>query len=463
MQRGAELVAGAVLNNARRRVRVRPHLLVRADIAPSLFPSLARNVATRGRAHYLPIFVESRRLVLDRDGRLAALQGNLPQVVEAWLASDTLGEVQGIVPDALVIGRAQLDSDENFHIASVSFERDGEHSIPSAADGALNWLSRLHANGSEWSALPTPSVPELYPHARNRSDAPWRRAKKQLAHELKELTLLPGMTPERRRAAHAIGIREWSDRRASAESLGLPASKAAERLDAALMANRDGVGTLVPLQLEASADWRTPAKAEFFVDFETAHDEGSSARRLVMIGCGHVDEDGWHFGQWVADSLRDEHEREILDRWIEHMRSRCELRACALTEARLVHWSHAERSAFRGAFDDARARHAANDWPEALPWFDLLEQVFRAVPIGVKGAFDYSLKSIAKAMHAAALIETRWDDDSLDGLAAMVGIMRAAQRPQALPTSALVQRIAKYNETDCRVVAEILHYLRSNR
>lgn len=463
MQRGAELIAGAVLENARRRVRVRPHLLVRADVAPSLFPSLARNVATRARAHYLPIFVECRRLVLDREGRLAALQGNLPQVVVAWFASDTLGEVQGIVPDALVIGRAQVDSDENFHVAPVSFDRDGEQSIPLAADGALNWLSRLHAHGSKWSVSPTPSVPELYPHARTRSDAPWRRAKKQLAHELKELTLLPGMTPERRREAHAIGVREWSDPRASAASLGLPVSKAAERLDAVLMANRDGVGALVPLQLETNASWRTPAATEFFVDFETAHDEDSAARRIVMIGCGHLDADGWQFGQWIAHSLREEHERDILDRWLERMRSVCERRGCSLTEARLVHWSHAERSAFRAVFDGARARHAANDWPEALSWFDLLEQVFRAEPIGVKGAFDYGLKSIAKAMHAAGLIETRWDDDSLDGLAAMVGIMRAAQRTEALPTSALVRRIAKYNETDCRVVAEILHYLRTKR
>jgi predicted RecB family nuclease len=128
-----------------------------------------------------------------------------------------------------------------------------------------------------------------------------------------------------------------------------------------------------------------------------------------------------------------------------------------------MHWSHAERSAFRTVFDGARVHHAANDWPEALPWFDLLEQVFRTVPIGVKGAFDYGLKSVAKAMHAAGLIEARWDDDSLDGLAAMVGIMRAAHRTEALPASALMQRIAKYNETDCRVVAEILHYLRGNR
>ena len=92
--------------------------------------------------------------------------------------------------------------------------------------------------------------------------------------------------------------------------------------------------------------------------------------------------------------------------------------------ALIANRSHAEQSAFRAVFDGARARHAANDWPEALPWFDLLEQVFRAVPIGVKGAFDYGLKSIAKAMHAAGLIGIRWN--TTDGLAAM-RIVRAAQ------------------------------------
>jgi len=468
MQRGAELIARPVLRNARRGVCARPDLLVRADVVSSLFPSASFGHAVRplaasyGRAHYLPILVEWRRLHLDREGRFPALQSNLPQVVEAWLACDALGEYpQRVVPDALVIGRTQVDADPR--VARVSFDRDGEQSIPSAAEAGLAWLARLHANGREWSPLPLPSVPELYPHARNRRDAPWRRAKKQLAHELKELTLLPGMTPERRWTAHAVGIREWVDPRASALSFGLPASKAAERLDAALTANRDSVAAIVPLQLDSDADWRTPSRAEFFVDFETAHDEDSAARRIVMIGCGYLDEDGWRFGQWIAESPDEEHEREILGCWIEHMRSVCERRVCALTDARLVHWSHAERSAFRAVFDAARARHAANSWPETLPWFDLLEQVFRAAPIGVKGAFDYSLKSIAKAMHAAGLIETRWDDDSLDGLAAMVGIMRAAQRPEPLPTSALVQRIARYNETDCRVVAEILRWLRANR
>lgn len=273
---------------------------------------------------------------------------------------------------------------------------------------------------------------------------------------------MPGMTPERRRAAHAVGIRKWDDPRASATSLGLPASKAAEQLDAALEANRGGVA-FVPRQLETAADWRTPAAIELFVDFETAYDEDNSARRIVMVGCGYLDADGWQFGQWIAHSLSEEHEREVLDCWVQYMRSLCARRACDLTEARLVHWSHAERTAFRTVFDTVRARHAANNWPEALPWFDLLAEVVRAAPIGVKGAFDYRLKSVATAMHAAGLIDSCWDDDSLDGLTAMIGIMRAAQRAEPLPASALVQRIAKYNETDCRVTAEILHYLRSKR
>lgn len=163
MQLGAELIVGAVLEHARRRVRVRPHLLLRADVASSLFPSVGRTLARHGRSQYLPLFVQRRRLALDHEGRLSATRGDLPQLVEAWLASDTLGELRRFVPDALAIGRTAEGADTAFEIVPVRFDRDGEQSLSSAAEGALDWLARLRTNGHEWSVLPAPSVPELYP------------------------------------------------------------------------------------------------------------------------------------------------------------------------------------------------------------------------------------------------------------------------------------------------------------
>jgi hypothetical protein len=56
-----------------------------------------------------------------------------------------------------------------------------------------------------------------------------------------------------------------------------------------------------------------------------------------------------------------------------------------------------------------------------------------------------------------------WETDSLDGLGAMVGIMRVNAQGKRLSTDPLVQRIARYNESDCRAIMEILTWLRANR
>jgi len=50
----------------------------------------------------------------------------------------------------------------------------------------------------------------------------------------------------------------------------------------------------------------------------------------------------------------------------------------------------------------------------------VLERVIRAEPVAVTGAFNFGLKSIAKAMHAAGFISTIWADGPTDGLGAMV-------------------------------------------
>ncbi len=104
---------------------------------------------------------------------------------------------------------------------------------------ALDWVRRLRADGAAWQVLPEPSVPELYPHARNTRDAPWHSAKRDIAAALGELTLLPAMSPERRRAAHAQGIRRWDDPRVSAAALAVP-DKYAEQCDGVLAVNRPG-------------------------------------------------------------------------------------------------------------------------------------------------------------------------------------------------------------------------------
>jgi hypothetical protein len=102
-----------------------------------------------------------------------------------------------------------------------------------------------------------------------------------------------------------------------------------------------------------------------------------------------------------------------------------------------------------------------------LPWFDVLERVIRAEPVAVTGAFNFGLKAIAKAMHDAGLIETIWKDGPTDGLGAMTATWAAARdavaREQPLSQHELIIEIGRYNEVDCRAMAEIFTWLRANR
>jgi hypothetical protein len=74
---------------------------------------------------------------------------------------------------------------------------------------------------------------------------------------------------------------------------------------------------------------------------------------------------------------------------------------------------------------------------------------------------------VAKSMKAAGLIETEWGAGPTDGLGAMVAGWwcneEAKRRSVPMRELELMKEIESYNEVDCRVMAEILDYLRANR
>jgi hypothetical protein len=492
---GTPIVAQGVLWNPARRTYGVADLLVRSDLLASWFPELLSwEEATIGapglgleHVHYRPIDIKFHSFDLTTDGHVGNSADQLAYAVQVWLYAEALGRIQGYLPPAAyLLGRTWQQGDERGEgslerLARVDLGRWLPHRgamIEDVAAHAVTWIRRLRAEGAVWQVLPEPTKPELYPHARNTEDAPWHTAKAEIAKELGELTLLPAMNPDRRAAAHLNGMRRWDDPRVSAISLGITSPTFAARADAVLAVNRAAEPTVLPDRIViADPAWRDVAPLEFYVDFETVSnldDDFSALPRMggqpliVQIGCGHVDQSrAWCFSQWTVDALTAVEERRILDAWVRHLASVAARERNALVDARLYHWSAAEPVNLETAYNAARTRHPDVDWPAALPWFDLLERVIRAEPVAVTGAFNFGLKSIAKAMQANGLITTVWGAGPTDGLGAMVGTWAAAHEAAtgALPLSKhpLMRNIASYNEVDCRVMAEALAWLRNNR
>jgi hypothetical protein len=240
--------------------------------------------------------------------------------------------------------------------------------------------------------------------------------------------------------------------------------------------NRPGGETVRPARMITGTQvWRQHAEVEAFVDFEflpDLNDDFAAFPRkggqslIFQIGCGTYQGAQWRFEQFTVDELSLAAEARMIDAWLAQLHTVAAEAGCDVVDARLVHWSPAETSNFERAYDNARARHPDRDWP-VLTWFDLLHEVVQAEPLVVRGAFSFSLKPIARALRALGHIQTHWGEGLADGAGAMAGAWNAAieakRKGVTLGATDVMGEIARYNEVDCRVMAEILDYLRRER
>lgn len=491
MRAGIPVIEQAVLRNPANRTYGVADLLVRSDLLDTLVPGaldadearLAAPGLGARRHHYRVVDVKFRTLDLLANGDAGSeLRAYMAQV---WIYNEALGRIQGLTPPAsFLLGRSWTHDKARGagcldRLARVGHDRPvvrGGEPLADAAADAIRWVRRMRAEGGAWEVLPVPTVPELYPHARNDEDQPWRAAKGRIAEDLAELTLLPGMAPPRRRAAHAAGITRWDDPRASAAALAVEARYAAQ-CDAVLAANRArSEAAVLPPRIDGDeAGWRKPVPLELYADFETVNSLADDFSRLPLaggqplvfqVGCGRWEDGAWQFDQWTVERLREADEAAMLDAWVGRMDALRAERGLAWSDVRVVHWSPAESSNLETAYNSARARHPERSWPE-IPWFDFLGRVVRATPVAVRGAFGFGLKSVARAMHAAGLIETVWGDGPADGLGVMVGAWwcdaEAGRLGRPMADLELMREIARYNEVDCRAMAEVVRWLRQNR
>lgn len=497
LEAGREVVHAGVLWNPESRTYGIPDFLIRLDLFERLFPDhpdpygeLAGGPDTGPRYVVVDAKFTTLRLFAQPAGNRKPRRGSIPGEInnagsfpayktQLFLYNAALGRLQGHVPRrAFLLGRGWEQGEDR---GSNAMNRLGPVSMTAdlarVAQTAVSWVRELRSKGSDWRVLPEPSRPELRPPSSGDADWPWKRAIRKITEELDDPIRVWQVGADKRDKAAARGITSWRDPQTTAASFGVKGGTTSPKLDAILAVNRADGPAVRPERITAAEEtWRPRPRLEFFVDFETVSDVNDDFSRfpdkggqplIFMIGCGHLEDGEWRFSCFVADRLNAAAEGVAIDSWIEHMRS-VRLRLGVSDTPRAFHWAHAEQSTLATAYNSACQRHQDKSWANSpdFVWFDFLKNVVKEQPVVVRGAFGFGLKEIAKTLHGHGLIKTSWEDSAVDGVGAMVGAWHcdreAADKGGRLADTALMQEIRRYNAVDCRVMQEILEYLRQN-
>lgn len=491
MADGAPIIYQGVLMDPQHRTYGAPDLLVRSDVLAQMFPQIlsAEEAATsapdlgQSDRHYRVVDIKFHTLGLlvsgesDNTGSAPAYKAQL------FVYNQALGRLQGFEPpSSYLIGRGWRQGKDR---GTSCLETLGQitqngtvankYSIGQLVSDATNWVRRLRSEGANWRVLPSPSVPQLYPDAGNQSDEPWHVAKRKIAEDLKELTRLWQVGVPGRRNAHQAGLFYWDDPSLTLDLVKVTGDKRSRVLTELLTVNRDPGPVVRPIHISAEREvWHQPEKIEFYVDFEFVSDlsddfthmpEKGGQPLIFMIGCGHLEDTKWFFKSFTVETLSEVSEAKIIDEWIHHMETVRVRVGPDVSEPTLFHWSPAEVTNFQNAYNSAKDRHPTKDWP-SLRWFDFLGKVVREEPVVVKGAFGFGLKAVSSALHSEGLIETLWGDGPSDGLGAMVAAWwcdaEAKNQNVQMSSIDLMREVIEYNEVDCKVMMEIIGYLRAN-
>ena len=493
MERGERVIAQGLLRDPQSRTYGRIDLIVRSDVLAELCgDAFGENddpsdpaPAFHGAAwHYRVIDVKFSTLELLKDGSLST-SSQLATCAQVWTYNQMLGRVQGYVaPFAYVLGRGWRQGSSGrgdtcwerlARIPAETYVRSREAPLGDVVAEGAAWIRRVRDEGAAWQVLPIPTIDELWPNMKNERDHPWHEAKKELADELRELTLLWRVSAAMRDRSRARGVMRWDDPRVSAEWLGITGDLYPPMFDAMIAANRETGPAVRPAQIGADEGrWRERAPVELYVDFETVNDlnddfssfpKKGGQSLIFQVGCGTYIDGTWDFAQFTARALTSAAEADMIDAWLAHVAVVAKRAGLAgAGDARLFHWSAAETVFMEGAYNSARARHPERGWP-LLRWYDLLERIVHAAPVVVRGARSFGLKAVARAMKSHGLIETEWGEGLADGTGAMAGAWAAAaiaaQNNTDMATVEIMTEVGRYNEIDCRVMAEVLEHLRN--
>jgi hypothetical protein len=509
MRQGIPIIAQGYLINHVNKTRGRPDILIRSDYINKLKPGLLSTEEEKtpsifGPWHYRVIDIKMTTLMLSADCKhisnkkiLKAYKG---QVLVYNLA---LNELQNYLsPHAYLLGRASYNyygfinqNNDTFtsdpclsSITAIDFSSH-DSSFINTLNKAIEWhtflstmpkveklMNSTFQNEYDWDSLemtiPVDMDLNLRPNMKNSYDYRWKTAKHIIAEHRQELTLLWNCGVAKRNKAIKMGITSWD---AYLKYCNENHGYQNEVLATILEINDPNNNNLIsPKHLDDEHLELLPDKKQPFIviDFESANTSDyetllpnsfGQLNIVFLIGVTVVipvnDTYEYRYFPFMIKDLTVYQEYKIFKKMLLLLKDIRE--SMNMKNIVLHHWSNAELNFFDMMYERNNDDDEIVKLIEPIYFVDILS-IFKYQPITIKGAYDFGLKSIAKAMYKNGMIKSIWDND-LNGFQAMLQIMKynneAMDLKLHLSDYQEVNDIILYNMKDCQVLAEIIIFL----
>lgn len=474
MAKGIPIISQAHIWEPSFKVHGHPDLLVRSDYLNRLVECPVVSDRVEGclfspNWHYRVVDIKFATLRLKADFTTLLTQGSA-KAFKAQLAvyNLCLEHVQKFVASrAYLLGRGweatkrgqTLFSEDPFSKLGVVDFANSDSEVVSDAVQATLWMRSCISNGHQWKIFPHPSVPELYPNMSNENQTGWDHARKRIAHQLGEITLLWQCGLSARQDAHSKGIFSWNHPDLTAKILGINGPKLGPTLDKILTANRsDGK---IPKISSTLYDWRNPG-LEFFLDVESVSSvrsvKSGTGSMVYIIGIGWMKDEKWEYKTFITDKLDSEAEKEMIVKFLNFLSEQAGINK---TPIKIYHYAHADQTLLSKCFVKMELSKQLSNIVKRIEWCDLYK-IVRDEPVCVKGALDFGLKSLVSALSSQGKISVNYRDNhiqsGMDGI--MAAIAASSESNVLFSEHELIRETVKYNEIDCRALQEILFYFR---
>lgn len=464
MKNGYDIIYQGVFHSYKHKLYGCPDLLVRSDKLKDIFNCDIVEDFKSSRLnlnyHYVVIDIKHSSISMAANGVNIINSNQIPAYKgQVYIYNKILGEIQDYEPHyGYILGKKyEFKNYDNYDylntLAVIDFE-DYDKKYVDEVNKAIKWLLRVREEGSNWKLLPLPSVPELYPNMKVNN---FNNIKEKLNNEIGEITGIWNCGVKNRENCHKRKIFTWKDEKCNSETLGFKKSKRAKIIDNIINVNRNN--DKIYLDELYAYDWDNfnENKKEFYLDFETVDENmsnltGKSNQYIFMIGIGWEENNEWKFKCFYLENLSNRDERNMLNDFSLFLKKKEEQ---FNQESILLHWTKAEPMFLKKSCSKYNLNFKFNE----VKFFDLYD-LFVDNFISIKGCFNYSLKNVARAMYENNMINTLWDKENVcsNGLNAMY----YANEYYKGNNKDIMKYIINYNEIDCKVMYEILKYLRKS-